>query len=150
MRYVANIEHFEISCKKRLMFLEIILNNKMKKDFIFIILCILSYTTNAQIMHQYNTNFTISLNNFVDSIPIEIENDQVYIPIAISGKTYRFNLDTGSSQGLIYEGSKVPIIHELGNIVSQDANNISDTVKVVQIADFQLGEVRLINSNKQQ
>ena len=40
--------------------------------------------------YSYNTKFTISKKLFVDSIPIEIEDDQIYLRALIHGKTYRF------------------------------------------------------------
>jgi hypothetical protein len=54
-------------------------------------------------MHGYNLNFTFSQHNFCDTIPIEFDNDQIYIPVMMNGEEHLFNLDTGSSQGTVYE-----------------------------------------------
>ncbi len=115
----------------------------MKRLLLILSIAMLCGFLSAQTMHRYNTNFTINQKNFVDTISIEFENDQIYIPVRISGKTYRFNLDTGASQGLIYYGSKVPVLQELGNVVSHDANNIADTIKVVRIEKFQMGKLSI-------
>lgn len=114
----------------------------MKKVSIFLILWMVSLSASAQ-MHHYQTNFTLSLKNFVDTIPIEYEDDQIYFPVLIQGHTYRFNLDTGSSQGLLYSDSSVPILKDLGNVISHDANQVADTVRVVQLAPLMIGKINL-------
>lgn len=115
----------------------------MKKINAILISALLSLPVPAQIMHRYNTNFTINLKNFADTIPIEFDNDQIYIPVLIKGKTCRFNLDTGSSQGMIYSHSEVPVVQELGNVISHDANNVTDTIKVVQLAPLMMGRLNI-------
>ena len=94
-------------------------------------------------MHRYNPNFAISHRNFCDTIPIEVEDDQLYINVMMNGKSYRFNLDTGSSQGMVFTGSRIDSLKELGNIISRDANNQTDTVRVVQIPKFTLGSISI-------
>ena len=94
-------------------------------------------------MHRYNPNFAISHRNFCDTIPIEVEDDQIYINVTMNGKSYRFNLDTGSSQGMVFTGSRIDSLKELGNIISRDANNQTDTVRVVQIPKFTLGSLSI-------
>ncbi len=94
-------------------------------------------------MHRYNPNFAISHRNFCDTIPIEVEDDQLYINVTMNGKSYRFNLDTGSSQGMVFTGSRIDSLKELGNIISRDANNQTDTVRVVQIPKFTLGSLSI-------
>ena len=75
---------------------------------------------------------------FCDTIPIEMEDDQVYVRAVIGNRTYRFNIDTGSSQGMVFQGSPIKGFTELGNIVSRDANYHLDTVRVVQLPPFRL------------
>lgn len=90
-------------------------------------------------MHRYSTDFTLSENNFVDTIPIIFSGNQIYIPVYIDGKRHLFNFDTGSSQGIAYVGSGISYSAPLGNINSRDANGLVDTIKVVKFPDLQLG-----------
>lgn len=109
-----------------------------------ILLSMLSLSSSCQSqIHQYNPNFEISARNFCDTIPIEIEDDQIYLNVEIQGRRYRFNLDTGSSQGMVFRGDFLRSCKELGNIISRDANNHLDTVKVVQMPSFRLGKIRI-------
>lgn len=94
-------------------------------------------------MHRYDTSFTVSQHHFVDTIPLELDDDQLYVPIRIGEKTYRFNLDTGSSQGMLYYGTRVPVVKELGHVVSYDANGVADTTLVVQLPEMQLGRLTI-------
>ena len=111
---------------------------------ICILLSMLSLSSSCQSqIHQYNPNFEISARNFCDTIPIEIEDDQIYINVEIQGRRYRFNLDTGSSQGMVFRGDFLRSCKELGNIISRDANNHLDTVKVVQMPSFRMGHINI-------
>jgi hypothetical protein len=105
--------------------------------FIFLSQALLAQSS----MHGYDTNFTYSLKNFVDTIPIEFERNQVYVKVTVNGRPYRFNLDTGSSQGAVFRGTDLGPLVELGNVISRDANGLSDTVKVVRMPDFRLGNL---------
>lgn len=114
----------------------------MQKAIILILALVFLPPASAQ-MHRYNTGFSVEEKNFADTIPVEFDDDQVYVPVKISGRTYRFCLDTGSSQGMLYEGSRVPVVQELGSVVSTDANGVKDTVGVAQLADFTLGGLHI-------
>ena len=97
-------------------------------------------------MHRYSVNFELSERNFVDTIPIRFENDQIYIEaMTEDGSTRLLNFDTGSSQGMVYYGGPLDTGEELGNIVSRDANGRKDTVKVVRLPAFRLGRVWVSN-----
>jgi hypothetical protein len=108
------------------------------------LLLLVTLTATAQ-MHGYNTNFDLSQKDFCDTIPIEIEDDQIYIEAEMEGRTLRFNLDTGSSQGMLFKGAPINYWTELGKVVSHDANNRQDTVKVIALPPFRIG--RLVVSN---
>ena len=92
----------------------------------------------AQQLHRYNPNFGLSAENFCDTISIDVEDDLVLVPVQINNKVYRFCLDTGSSQGMVYANSNIPDLVPLGNIISRDANNHVDTVQVIQLPPFTL------------
>ena len=92
----------------------------------------------AQQLHRYNPNFDLSAENFCDTISIDVEDDLILVPVQINNKVYRFCLDTGSSQGMVYANSNIPDLVPLGNIISRDANNHVDTVQVIQLPPFTL------------
>ena len=92
----------------------------------------------AQQLHRYNPNFGLSAENFCDTISIDVEDDLILMPVRIDNKVYRFCLDTGSSQGMVYANSNIPDLVPLGNIISRDANNHVDTVQVIQLPSFTL------------
>ena len=90
----------------------------------------------AQQLQRYNPDFGLSAENFCDTICIEVEDDLILVPVQIGGKVYRFCLDTGSSQGMVYANNNISSLVPLGNIISRDANNRVDTVRVVQLPSF--------------
>lgn len=92
-------------------------------------------------MHGYNTNFGYSLRHFVDTIPIEVEDDQVFVRVTMGGRSRRFNLDTGASQGVVHSEEHAAGWAELGNVVSRDGVGNLDTVRVVRMPPFQLGQL---------
>ena len=92
----------------------------------------------AQQLHRYNPNFGLSAENFCDTISIDVEDDLILMPVRIDNKVYRFCLDTGSSQGMVYANSNIPDLVPLGNIISRDANNYVDTLQVIQLPPFTL------------
>lgn len=112
----------------------------MKRTIILLVGLLLCLYTQAQ-MHGYNTSFTFSQTNFVDTIPIEIVDDQIYIMGTVGGRPCRFNLDTGSSQGALYMGSRVQGLRSLGNVVSRDAAGNLDTVAVVELPQLTIGRL---------
>ena len=96
------------------------------------------FSLSAQQLHRYNPNFGLSAENFCDTISIDVEDDLILMPVQINNKVYRFCLDTGSSQGMVYANSNIPDLVPLGNIISRDANNHVDTVQVIQLPPFTL------------
>lgn len=97
-----------------------------------------SSSLSAQQLHRYNPNFGLSAENFCDTISIDVEDDLILVPVQIDDKVYRFCLDTGSSQGMVYANSNIPDLVPLGNIISRDANNHVDTVQVIHLPPFTL------------
>lgn len=97
-------------------------------------------------LHRYSVGFGLSERDFVDTIPIRFENNQLYVEAMMDDGSMRLlNFDTGSSQGMVYYGGGFDTDDELGNIVSRDANGRKDTVRVVRLPDFRLGKVWVSN-----
>ena len=42
---------------------------------------------------RYDTDFLLSRKHFVMTVPIEVERDQIFLPVTIAGRQYRFELD---------------------------------------------------------
>lgn len=102
-------------------------------------LCV--FHTGCQAQKTLHTlNFSVSAKNFVDSIPIEWENNQVYVPVEIGGQHYRFLLDTGSGH-VVYQDRPIEGCRQAGFIRSLDANNRADTVPMVVLPPMTVGTV---------
>lgn len=89
-------------------------------------------------MKRYDTDFFLSRKNFVMTIPIEIERGQIYLPVRMQGRQYRFKLDTGASQGVIYDDVDIEGLRELGFIKSEDAVGQSHKVTTVELPPLML------------
>ncbi len=94
-------------------------------------------------MYRYQLGFTVSKTDFVEKIPILFEGDQIYIPVTIGGKQHLFNLDTGSSQGVVYYGGDIDYSLPIGNVNSRDANGRIDTIPAVKFPPFQMGPLTI-------
>lgn len=114
----------------------------MRRIVFILIFGLVSTMVHAQ-MYRYNTKFSVSAQHFVDTIPIEFENNQVYIRALVDGIERRFCLDTGSSQGILYRNSSIVYRRIMGNQVSTDANGRRDTILAVQFPDIRLGNLTL-------
>ena len=89
----------------------------------------------------YSKKITLSERNFVDSIGVEWERSQVYLPVTIGDKTYRFLLDTGAAQSVVYADTPIEGSRPAGFIRSHDANGAIDTVPMVILPPFTLGHL---------
>ena len=97
---------------------------------------------NAQLA-RYRYDFTLNRSDFVDSISIEWERGQVFLPVEIGGKTYRFLFDTGAAQAVVYADSPIDGCRPAGLIRSQDATGVMDTVQLVTLPPLTLGQLML-------
>ena len=113
----------------------------MQKISLFILSMLLTAVTMRAQLHGYDTNFKYSLRHFVDTIPIEVDHGQIYVTVEMNGRQHRFNLDTGSSQGVVQQGAPLGSWRELGNVVSRDAAGHLDTVRVIQLPPFRMGRL---------
>ncbi len=110
------------------------------------ILCFLglmiSCTSKAQLA-RYQHNFTLDKTDFVDSITIEWERGQVFLPVEIGGKPYRFLFDTGAAQAVVYADTPIDGCQSAGMIRSQDATGAMDTVQMVTLPPLTMGQLTL-------
>ncbi len=97
----------------------------------------------AQKLARYSHDFQLSKTNFVDTIAIELERNLVFVPVSIEGKNYRFLLDTGAGQPVVFEDTPMAQGIQAGFIIAHDAVGKSDTVRQVILPPIQLGELTL-------
>lgn len=83
-------------------------------------------------------DFVTSKTDFCDTIPIIVDEGQIYIDVETGGKVRRFNLDTGAAQGALF-GCNIQGARSLGNVASKDAAGNRDTVKVVALPTLTFG-----------
>ena len=99
---------------------------------------------------RYDTDFALSQKKFTVTVPIEIERNQLFVRVDIGGREYRFKLDTGASQGVIYDDVSIEGLRTLGFIKSEDATGQSQQVKTVELPPFTLGGLTITGFKVQQ
>ena len=96
-------------------------------------------------MYKYSLDFTFSKTNFVDTIPLRVVKGQLLVPVTMNGEKLFFKLDTGSGQGMIYQGGRIQPKARLGKVNSTDGNNHQQQIDVVSLPSFTLGSLRVDN-----
>lgn len=92
---------------------------------------------------RYDTDFLLSRKHFVITLPIEVERNQLFLSVTIGGRQYRFKLDTGASQGVIYDDVDMPDLKELGHIKSEDAIGTSRQVTTVELPPMSIDSLTI-------
>ena len=92
---------------------------------------------------RYDTDFFVSERDFLVAVPIEVERDQLFVTLEINGRPYRFKLDTGASQGAIYDDVPLQGLRVLGTIESEDAAGHIRQMQTVQLPPFRLGPLTI-------
>ena len=105
-----------------------------------VVLAAWSLHADAQIK-RYDTDFFVSQRDFLVAVPIEVERNQIYVTLDFNGRRCRFKLDTGASQGVLYDDVQLPGVMTLGTIESEDATGHVRQMKTVQLPPFQLGSL---------
>ena len=93
--------------------------------------------------YRYNTKFTVLANRFVETIPIEMVDHQLFVTVFVYGQPHRMLLDTGSGQGIAYTNGTFPYRRVLGKIDSYDANGKMNKTDVVEFPEFRLGNITI-------
>ena len=110
--------------------------------WLIILLSLLCIDADAQ-QALYSKKFVLSERNFADSIGIEWERNQVYVPVQINGRNYRFLLDTGAAQSVVYADTPIDGCQAAGYIRSHDATGAMDTVPMVILPPMTLGRLTI-------
>ena len=79
------------------------------------IICLMAccHTVAQPAMGRYRTDFSYSPADFADTIGIDWQGGQVYVPVTVNGKQYRFLLDTGASQAVVFFRQHQAVIRPL-------------------------------------
>ena len=94
-------------------------------------------------MKRYDTDFFVSQRNFLLAVPLEVERGQIYVTLDFNGRLCRFKLDTGASQGILYDDVQLPGVRVLGTIESEDAAGRIRQMQTVQLPPFRLGSLTI-------
>lgn len=116
----------------------------INRIWLFIIFLICFSNGKAQ-QNFYDTDFTLSHKSFVFTIPFEVEHNQIYLTMEFQGQPLRFKLDTGASQGVIYDDVPLNGLTEKGYIKSKDANGQIRQVTTVELPTFKIGQLSVSN-----
>lgn len=93
-------------------------------------------------LSRYSLDIQMSASDFVDTIQVEWQQQQIYVPVEIGDTTYRFLLDTGSGQTVVYSDSPfLDLCDGAGQMIAHDAIGVSDTVQVVSMPPMTIGSV---------
>jgi hypothetical protein len=90
-------------------------------------------------MKRYDTDFFVSQRNFLFAVPLDVERGQLYVTLDFNGRLCRFKLDTGASQGILYDDVQLPGVRTLGTIESEDAAGRISQMQTIQLPPFHLG-----------
>lgn len=107
------------------------------------LLAIVATTVAGSPTNRYSLDFSLSKHNFADTIAIEWEIGQVYVPVEMNGRQMRFLLDTGAGQTVVFDDVPIEGLKTAGHIISYDANNRRDTVSTVVLPPLRLGTLTL-------
>lgn len=110
--------------------------------FLTAVLLLTTLATRAQ-LGRYNADIRALPQDFCDTITIDWERDQIYVPVTAGGRTYRFLFDTGASQAVVFSGSPLANAPRVSSLLSHDAAGNTDTVSVVELPPLKLGNTTL-------
>jgi len=114
------------------------------RTYLLFIALLTALSTQAQ-LGRYNADIRALPQDFCDTITIEWERDQIYVPVKTGGHTYRFLFDTGASQAVVFKGSPLANAPRVSSLLSHDAAGNTDTVSVVELPPLLLGHTTLYN-----
>ena len=116
----------------------------MRRWLLLMILVLTTADSFGQVK-RYDTDFFVSQRDFLFAVPLEVERGQLYITLDFNGRLCRFKLDTGASQGILYDDVMLPGVRTLGTIESEDAAGRVRQMQTVQLPPFRLGPLTISN-----
>ena len=115
----------------------------MMRRWLLLMMLILTTAGSFGQIKRYDTDFFVSQRNFLFAVPIEVERGQIYVTLDFNGRLCRFKLDTGASQGILYDDVMLPGVRTLGTIESEDAAGRIRQMQTVQLPSFSLGPLTI-------
>lgn len=115
---------------------------KHTRDIFILVLLLASLDAMAQ-LGRYQADIRVWPQDFCDTIAIQWEHDQIYVPVTVGGHSYRFLFDTGASQAVVFSGTPLAEAPRVSSLLSHDAAGHTDTVAVVQLPPLQVGKSTL-------
>ena len=91
-------------------------------------------------------NGKVNQKNYLETIDFEVINNKIIVPTSINGKTYHFMLDTGAPNLISEQLQKELNINVIQEIPVSDANNIKQTMKLVELPEISLGNLTIENT----
>ena len=115
----------------------------MMRRWLLLMMLILTTADSFGQVKRYDTDFFVSQRNFLIAVPLEVERGQLYVTLDFNGRLCRFKLDTGASQGVLYDDVRLPGVMTLGTIESEDATGHIRQMKTVQLPPFRIGPLTI-------
>lgn len=112
---------------------------------IFAIAALLNVLNMQAQLGRYNADIRALPQDFCDTISVEWERDQLYVPVVTGGHTYRFLFDTGASQAVVFSDSPLASAPRVSSLLSHDATGNIDTVSVVELPPLHVGRTTFYN-----
>ena len=103
---------------------------------------LLTLSATAQ-LGRYNADIRALPQDFCDTVSVEWERDQIFVPVTAGGRTYRFLFDTGAGQAVVFSGTPLADAPRVSSLLSHDAAGNTDTVNVVKLPPLRIGHTTL-------
>ena len=112
------------------------------RNTLLIVGLLLTLSAAAQ-LGRYKADIRALPQDFIDTVSVEWERDQVYVPVTAGGRTYRFLFDTGAGQSVVFSGTPLADAPHVSSLLSRDAAGNIDTVSVVKLPPLHIGRTTL-------
>lgn len=112
------------------------------RSILLIAVLLLTMQAMAQ-LGRYKADIRALPQDFCDTVSVEWERDQLYVPVTAGGRTYRFLFDTGAGQSVVFSGTPLADAPRVSSLLSHDAAGNIDTVSVVKLPPLHIGETTL-------
>lgn len=114
----------------------------MKRYLLSLTVLFAGWTAAWAQLGRYRADFALSIHDFIDTVAIEWTRHQVAVPVDIDGHRYRFLLDTGAGQTVIFSRSRLST-SLASTLIAHDATGRTDTVPVVTLPPLRIGHLTL-------
>lgn len=116
--------------------------NTGKREWVLLAVLWLTLSAQAQ-LGRYKADIRALPQDFCDTVKVEWERDQMYVPVIAGGRTYRFLFDTGAGQAVVFSGTPLADAPRVSSLLSHDAAGNTDTVSVVKLPPLRIGHTTL-------